>query len=198
VGDVVPRLRRRRQGAGPSRLGAAVRASHHALLAHGVVVREFREAGRPGRIGITLNLTVADPAGESDEDLAAARRLDGYQNRWFLDPLFRGEYPSDIVELYERQVGPFDALHEGDLETIAQPIDFLGVNFYRPNRVAAAVDGVLGVREVERGGERTSMGWVIVPEALTELLLRVARDYGDIPPADHRERRRLRRPGRRR
>ena len=159
---------------------AAIRASHHALLAHGVVVREFREAGRPGRIGITLNLTVADPAGESDEDLAAARRLDGYQNRWFLDPLFRGEYPSDMVELYERQVGPFDALREGDLESIAQPIDFLGVNFYRPNRVAAG-DGVLGVREVERDGEHTSMGWVIVPEALTDLLLRVARDYGDIP-----------------
>jgi beta-glucosidase len=159
---------------------AAIRASHHALLAHGVVVREFREAGRPGRIGITLNLTVADPAGESDEDLAAARRLDGYQNRWFLDPLFRGEYPRDMVELYERQVGPFDAMREGDLETIAQPIDFLGVNFYRPNRVAAG-NGVLGVREVERDGEHTSMGWVIVPEALTELLLRVARDYGDMP-----------------
>jgi beta-glucosidase len=161
--------------------GAAVRASHHALLAHGVVVREFREAGRPGRIGITLNLTVADPAGESDEDRAAARRLDGYQNRWFLDPLFRGEYPADMVELYERQVGPFEALLEGDLETIAQPIDFLGVNFYRPNRVAAAGDGVLGLREVERAGEHTSMGWVIVPEALTELLLRIARDYGDVP-----------------
>jgi beta-glucosidase len=160
---------------------AAIRASHHALLAHGVVVREFREAGRPGRIGITLNLTVVDPAGKSDEDIAASQRLDGYQNRWFLDPLFRGEYPSDMVELYEREVGPFDALHEGDLETIAQPIDFLGVNFYRPNRVAAAVDGVLGLREVERDGEHTSMGWVIVPEALTELLLRVARDYGEVP-----------------
>jgi len=159
---------------------AAIRASHHALLAHGVVVREFREAGRPGRIGITLNLTVSEPAGESDEDAAAAQRLDGYQNRWFLDPLFRGEYPGDMVELYERQVGPFDALRGGDLETIAQPIDFLGVNFYRPNRVAAG-DGVLGVREVERVGEHTAMGWVIAPEALTELLLRVARDYGDVP-----------------
>jgi beta-glucosidase len=160
--------------------GAAIHASHHALLAHGVVVREFREAGRQGRIGITLNLTVADPAGESEEDLAAARRLDGYQNRWFLDPLFRGEYPSDMVELYERQVGPFDALREGDLEAIAQPIDFLGVNFYHPNRVAAA-DGVLGLREVDRDGEHTAMGWVIVPDALTELLLRVARDYGQVP-----------------
>jgi beta-glucosidase len=160
---------------------AAIRASHHALLAHGVVVREFRDAGRTGRIGITLNLTLAEPAGESDEDLAAASRFDGYQNRWFLDPLFRGSYPSDMVRLYEQQVGPFDALQDGDLETIAQPIDFLGVNFYTPNLVAAGDSPVLGVREVERDAEQTAMGWVIVPEALTELLLRVARDYGSIP-----------------
>jgi beta-glucosidase len=161
--------------------GAAILASHHALLAHGVVVREFREAGRTGRIGITLNLTHVEPAGESDEDVAAARRFDGYQNRWFLDPLFRGVYPSDMVTLYEQQVGPFDAIQAGDLETIAQPIDFLGVNFYRPNLVAAGDSAVLGVREVDRDGEQTGMGWVIVPEALTELLLRVARDYGSIP-----------------
>jgi beta-glucosidase len=160
---------------------AAIRASHHALLAHGVVVREFCEAGRTGRIGITLNLTDVEPAGESDEDAAAARRFDGYQNRWFLDPLFRGEYPSDMVALYEEKVGPFDAIQDGDLETIAQPIDFLGVNFYRPNLIAAGDSPVLGVREVEHDAERTDMGWVIVPEALTELLLRVARDYGGIP-----------------
>ena len=87
-----------------------------------------------------------------------------------------------MLELYEQRVGPFDALHDGDLETIAQPIDFLGVNFYRPNLVAADdAGGVLGLREVEREGEQTAMGWVIVPEALTELLLRLARDYGDLP-----------------
>jgi len=160
---------------------AAIRASHHALLAHGVVVREFREAGRTGRIGITLNLTDVEPAGESDEDVAAARRFDGYQNRWFLDPLFRGEYPSDMVTLYEEKVRPFDAIQDGDLETIAQPIDFLGVNFYRPNLIAAGDSPVLGVREVEHDAERTDMGWVIVPEALTELLLRLSRDYGSIP-----------------
>jgi beta-glucosidase len=160
---------------------AAIRASHHALLAHGVVVREFREAGRTGRIGITLNPTVVEPAGESDEDVAAARRFDGYQNRWFLDPLFRGAYPSDMVTLYEQQVGPLDAIQDGDLETIAQPIDFLGVNFYQPNLVAAGDSPVLGVREVERGAEQTDMGWEIVPEALTELLLRIARDYGSVP-----------------
>jgi beta-glucosidase len=160
---------------------AAVRASHHALLAHGVVVREFRAAGRDGRIGITLDLTVARPAGPSEADAAAALRLDGHHNRWFLDPLLRGSYPADMLELYERETGPLEAIREGDLETIAQPLDFLGVNFYRPNLVAADGSPVLGLREVEQDAELTAMGWPVVPQALTELLLRLKRDYGDLP-----------------
>jgi beta-glucosidase len=160
---------------------AGLRAAHHALLAHGVVVREFREAGRDGRIGITLNLTVANPAGPSEADAAAARRLDGNHNRWFLDAVLRGSYPADMVELYEQEVGPLDAIRDGDLETIAQPLDFLGVNFYRPNLVAAGDSPVLGLSEVEQDAERTAMDWPVVPEALTELLLRLKRDYGDFP-----------------
>ncbi|HJQ49707.1 MAG TPA: GH1 family beta-glucosidase [Gaiellaceae bacterium] len=160
---------------------AAVRASHHALLAHGVVVREFREAGRDGQIGITLDLTVARPAGPSEADAAAALRFDGYHNRWFLDPLLRGAYPADMLELYEQRAGPLDMIQAGDLETMAQPLDFLGVNFYRPNLLAAGDSPVLGVREVEQDAERTAMGWPVVPEALTELLLRLKRDYGDLP-----------------
>jgi beta-glucosidase len=160
---------------------AAVRASHHALLGHGVVVREFREAGRAGRIGITLDLTVARPASPSEQDAAAARRLEGNHNRWFLDALLRGAYPADMLELYEQTLGPLDAIRDGDLETIAQPLDFLGVNFYRPNLVAAGDSAVLGVREVEQDAERTAMDWPVVPEALTELLLRLKREYGDLP-----------------
>ena len=159
----------------------AIRAAHHSLLAHGVVVRAFRDAGRPGRIGITLDLTVAMPASDSDEDRAAASRLDGHHNRWFLDAVLRGVYPDDLVELYEQRVGPLDVIHDGDLETIAQPIDFLGVNFYRPNLVAATDESVLLLEEVPQDRERTAMGWPIVPEALTELLLRIKRDYGDRP-----------------
>jgi beta-glucosidase len=159
----------------------AIRAAHHALLAHGVVVREFRAAGRSGRIGITLDLTVAKPASGSAEDHDAASRLDGHHNRWFLDAVLRGVYPSDIVDLYEQRVGPLDVVKDGDLETIAQPIDFLGVNFYRPNLVTATDDSVLLLREVPQDREQTAMGWPIVPEALTELLLRVKRDYGDRP-----------------
>jgi beta-glucosidase len=160
---------------------AGVRASHHLLLSHGVVVRRFRESGLAGRIGITLDLTVAQPASSSPEDEDAARRLDGYHNRWFLDPLLRGVYPQDMVELYEAYAGPFDALRDGDLEAIAQPLDFLGVNFYRPHLVAAGGEPPLDVHELDPGRERTAMDWPVVPDALTELLLRLKRDYGDLP-----------------
>jgi beta-glucosidase len=159
----------------------ALRASHHVLLSHGRVVRAFRESGAQGRIGITLNLTVARPGRDRDDDRAAAERLDGHFNRWFLDPLFRGAYPADMLELYERRFGPFDAVQEGDLEAIAQPLDFLGVNFYRPNMVLAQDDGsVLGIRDVPLDGDTTAMGWPVVPEALTELLIGLKRHYGDL------------------
>jgi beta-glucosidase len=145
-------------------------------------VRAFRETGAGGRIGITLDLTVVRPAHDDEDDRAAAARLDGHHNRWFLDPIFRGSYPADLLELYERRFGPLDAIRPGDLETIAQPIDYLGVNFYRPNVVTAAADGsLLGLRDVPLDGDTTAMGWPVVPEALTELLVGLKRDYGDVP-----------------
>jgi beta-glucosidase len=161
---------------------AALRAAHHSLLGHGSAVRAFRAQGHPGRIGITLDLTVARSASASTDDAAAARRLDGHHNRWFLDPVLRGSYPPDLLEVYESRFGPLHAIREGDLELIAQPLDFLGVNFYRPNLVEAVDgDGVLGLREVDQDAARTAMGWPIVPAALTELLLRIRSEYGDLP-----------------
>ena len=158
----------------------ALRAAHHALLSHGLAVKAFRERG-DGRIGITLDLTAVQPATSSAADRAAAERLDGHHNRWFLDAVFRGSYPADMLAWYEERCGPFDAAQDGDLELIAQPLDFLGVNFYRPNVAAAAKDGVLALRDVDLDAEHTAMGWPVVPEALTELLVRIRRDYGDIP-----------------
>jgi beta-glucosidase len=160
----------------------ALRAAHHSLLAHGAAVRALRERGGDDRIGITLDLTVANPASDSPEDEAAALRLDGHHNRWFLDPIFRGAYPADMLELYEQRFGPLDAIQDGDLELISEPIDFLGINFYRPNIVAANDDGsVLAIRDVDPDVEHTAMGWAVVPSALTELLLRLERDYGGVP-----------------
>ena len=96
--------------------------------------------------------------------------------------MLRGSYPADMVELYERAFGPLDAVQDGDLELIAQPLDFLGVNFYRPNCVAAATTARCSASaSVELDAEHTAMGWPVVPAALTELLVRIKRDYGDLP-----------------
>jgi beta-glucosidase len=160
----------------------ALRAAHHVLLSHGAVVRRFRESRYDGRIGITLDLTVVEPGTPSEEDAAAARRLDGHHNRWFLDPVLRGAYPADMIDLYESRFGPLDAIQAGDLELIAQPLDFLGVNFYRPHVVVAGTDDpVLEVADLELDAERTAMGWPVVPSSLTDLLVRLKRDYGDVP-----------------
>jgi beta-glucosidase len=160
---------------------AALRAAHHSLLAHGEAVRAFREGGHEGQIGITLDLTVAIPATDTDADREAADRLDGHHNRWFLDPLFRASYPENMVAFYERRFGPLDMIRPGDLETISQPLDFLGVNFYRPNWASAVDDGVLNVADLPPDLEQTSMGWPIAPGYLTDLLVRLRRDYGEIP-----------------
>jgi beta-glucosidase len=154
---------------------AALAAGHHALLSHGRAVEAFR-AGHQGRIGITLDLTHV--TGEPE----AARRLDGHRNRWFLDPVLRGGYPADLVDHYEDRFGPLDFVHNGDLEEIAAPVDFLGVNFYQPAEVKLNGDnGLLGVEEVPFEGQRTAMGWSVEPGSLTDLLVRLKRDYGDVP-----------------
>ena len=160
-----------------ARWDAGVRAAHHLLLSHGWVVDAYRRGGGDGRIGITLDLT------QTTGDTAAAQRLDGCRNRWFLDPLLRGSYPSDMVNLYAPHVPDFDELvQDGDLATIAAPLDFLGVNYYHPTRVYdSADDSVLGY--VERPEPPlTAMGWEVQPAALTTLLTRIKRDYPDVPP----------------
>ena len=86
-----------------------------------------------GQAGIALNLAPCQPAGDTNADLEAADRIDGFVNRWFLDALYRGQYPEDMVRLYG------DAMPEiapGDMELISQPTDFLGVNYYTRSVVA--------------------------------------------------------------
>jgi beta-glucosidase len=154
---------------------SALAASHHLLLSHGRALSLFREAGRLGRIGITLDLTQV--YGEAE----AARRMDGHRNRWFLDPLLRGGYPPDMVDLYEARIGPLDFVERGDVADIAVPIDFLGVNFYQPALVRGGDDGPVGVTVVPPEGRQTAMGWRVAPDSLTALLVRLKRDYGDVP-----------------
>jgi beta-glucosidase len=152
----------------------ALRASHHLLLSHGWAVQALR--GR-GRVGITLNL-----APVRSDDPAAAARMDGYLNRWFLDPLFHGRYPADMAEHYERRYGPLDLVRDGDLAVISERIDFLGVNYYFPQRVRPEPSRQpLEIASVAPPPPTTAMGWEVDPDGLHELLVRVRRDYGDVP-----------------
>jgi beta-glucosidase len=178
-------------------------ASHHLLLAHGETVRELRSRDAGLNLGVTLNLTVAEPADPSKpEDLDAARRIDGQFNRWFLDPVFGRGYPQDIVDDIRRAhpvaAGAFDqAVREGDLAVIAQPLDALGVNYYHGEFVGgtppiappaagdAPTDRVTGspwpvgdgIHWHERGLPRTAMHWEVQPEGLTTLLAHVWDEY---------------------
>src|SRR5690606_20825271 len=129
----------------------------------------YRALALPGKIGITLDLQVATPDGDSDEDVEAARLADGYTNRWFLDPVFGRGYPSDVAELFKRHDAELDVVQPGDLDTIAAPTDFLGMNYYM-RRLFSRSDEGLGWRErlAREGEETTEMGWAIHPEALGE------------------------------
>jgi beta-glucosidase len=152
----------------------ALATAHHLLLSHGRAVEILRERSPQAEVGITLNLDFVYAVGDEEEDIAAARWVDGLHNRWFLDPIFRGAYPEDMFEAW-RDLLP--AIEDGDLETIAQPIDFLGINNYTSPLVGADNDGNRS-RIVRRADvDRTDMGWEVVPGGLRDLLLRVTRDY---------------------
>ena len=100
------------------------------MLGHGLVTTELRRRQPDSSLGITLNLTPVAPADPADPaDVDAARRIDGFQNRVFLDPLLRGSYPEDLLA-DTAHLGWQDAVHDGDLATIAAPIDVLGINYY--------------------------------------------------------------------
>ncbi|AEM77729.1 GH1 family beta-glucosidase [Thermoanaerobacter wiegelii] len=160
----------------------ALIAAHHILLSHGEAVKAFREMNIKGsKIGITLNLTPVYPASEKEEDKLAAQYADGFSNRWFLDPIFKGNYPEDMMELYSKIIGEFDFIKEGDLETISVPIDFLGVNYYTRGIVKYDEESMLKAENVPGPGKRTEMGWEISPESLYDLLKRLDREYTKLP-----------------
>jgi beta-glucosidase len=150
----------------------AVAVAHHLLLSHGWAVEAIRRAAPEARVGITLNLAHMYPATDTPEDEAAAYRRDGEDNRWFLDPLFRGSYPADLLERNEL-VAPL--VRDGDLEAASAPLDFLGINNYSRFIVAAGADGPRTVGNPD--AQHTDMGWEVYPDGLHDVLVRVARDY---------------------
>ncbi|MDI3291937.1 GH1 family beta-glucosidase [Polyangium sp. 15x6] len=165
---------------------AALSVSHHLLLSHGLAVPVLRKNSPGAEVGITLNLAPTVPASRSAADLDAARHHDGYFNRWFLDPLFGRHYPADMVADYIKagHLPPegFTDVRPGDLEIIATPCDFLGVNYY--NRTVMRSDKVPEEQNLPRTEhlapreEWTEMGWEVYPDGLRQILTRVHLEYG--------------------
>jgi beta-glucosidase len=165
-----------RHAPGHTDLGEALAAAHHLLLAHGQGLKVIRENCPEAQVGIALNLTPQQPASPSQADRIESTWVDGQINRWFLDPLVGRGYPQDIVEGFGK---PMDFVRLGDMAAIAEPIDFLGVNYYTRSiaRSSAVSEDDNEPRTITRGGELTEMGWEVYPEGLFNLLGRLHFDY---------------------
>ncbi|MDB1089058.1 GH1 family beta-glucosidase [Streptomyces sp. ACA25] len=178
---------------------SALRAAHHLNLGHGLAVQALRDRlPSTAAVSVTLNLHHVRPLTDSPEDVDAARRIDGVANRVFTGPMLRGAYPADVLE-DTAHLTDWSFVHDGDVATIHQPLDFLGVNYYSPTLVSAT-DGTASHGSDGHGasehspwtgadkvafhltpGTTTAMGWAVDPSGLRDLLLRLKSDFPEIP-----------------
>ena len=178
---------------------SALSAVHHLLLAHGLAVGELRSAlPAEAKTSITLNLHVVRPETDSPADVNAARQIDGLANRVWLDPIFKGSYPADVLD-DTKDITDWSFVQPGDLEIISRPIDLLGVNYYTPTLVSAwsgegerakadghksggeTWPGASMVQFLPQAGQHTEMDWVVDPTGLYDLLMRLHRELPDLP-----------------
>jgi beta-galactosidase len=168
----------------------AMYAAHHLLLGHGLAIQAMRE-GPAATLGITLNLSSVRATTDSEPDQEAARRMDGLANRLFLDPLLLGRYPDDV--LANAGVTEWFEQRAEDLEVIATPIDFIGVNYYTRQTVAGPIDGVFhpptimspegsqDIRVIDTGAPRTQMDWEVHPDGLIDVVQLVSDRASELP-----------------
>lgn len=158
---------------------SALAAAHHLLLSHGLAVQAMRAgSAQPLQIGIALNLNPVYPISDTEPNRLAASRYDGFLNRMTLEPLFRRKYPEDIYSLLGFLFPP---VHDGDMDVIAQPIDFLGVNYYSRGIVEHNPNiPVLEFAEVHPPDSSYSQMWEIYPPGIYDLLTRIQREYAPV------------------
>ncbi|MDE1928806.1 MAG: beta-glucosidase [Burkholderiales bacterium] len=154
-------------------------ASHHLMRSHGKAVQAYRALGAH-EIGLVVNIEPKYPASQQPADLAAARRAEAYMNRQYLDPVFKGDYPAELREIFGEA---WPEWPRADFELIGQKIDFLGINYYTRN-VVRHDEGQWPLKAApvrQKSATYTETGWEVYPQGLTDTLLWVKRQYGDIP-----------------
>ncbi|MCA9900047.1 MAG: beta-glucosidase [Anaerolineales bacterium] len=161
---------------------AALAAAHHVLLSHGTAVPAIRANAPQAEVGIAPNYEPAYPLTRSPEDIEAARIWDGYYIRWFNDPLFGRHYPADMVAYYQEKgylPHGLNFVQPGDMETIAVPVDFIGINNYTRQIMSGKVslDQFQTAASPNPNATYTEMNWEVYPDGLYDLLNRLHFDY---------------------
>ncbi len=167
-----------------------MRVAHNQLLAHGLATQRLRAVVPDAAIGISLNLAPVYPQDNHDKDRQAADMADQFLNRFYLDPLLKGQYPEP---LWTRLRPLHPRVEPLDMELVSQPLDFLGVNYYsrafvqhawyvpflnaRPARIRQPMEATHGDSGVQYG----HAGWEVYPAGLFELLFRLKQEYDNIP-----------------
>lgn len=157
---------------------AGLRAAHHLLLAHAAVVEAYRASGLKGEIGITVNIGPIQAADDDPVTVEVVRHLNAYNNRFFLDPLFKGEYPKELPERFGKA---WPAIPAKDLERIRQPVDFVGVNYYTRSLIGRDPGSPHGIKWLRTDAPYTDMNWEVYPQGLYEILKWVHDTYGPVP-----------------
>ena len=153
-------------------------AAHHILLAHGLGMQVLRKNVPNSEAGIVLNFTPCYSATQKVEDVLATRKADEYINQWYMQPVMEGSYPEVLFDIDEADRPPIE---DGDMETICQPLDFLGVNFYTRLHYSAPKERDALYFEHPHQGPLTDIGWEIYPKALYDLLTSLNERY-TLPP----------------
>ncbi|MEK1891032.1 MAG: GH1 family beta-glucosidase [Phyllobacterium sp.] len=152
-----------------------VSASHHALLGHGLAVPAIRAEIADASVGIVFDLNVVEAASSDPADVAAARRFDGAQNRWFLDAVFKGRYPDDMLALYGKLLPD---IRPQDNAIIAAPVDYLGVNIYRRSVIAEGTElAPLNFQRIQPEGSYSAVNYEIWPRCIYDILHYVSDNY---------------------
>jgi beta-glucosidase len=164
----------------------ALRVAHHLMLSHGMATKAIREEVPNAEVGIALIHCPVHSATDSEADKNAARWFDGFFNRWYLDPIYKGIYPEDAiadrVEAGHLKSPELPFVEDGDMDIISTPLDFLGFNYYNRAVMKAGKDNKPVSVSTQPPEELTDMGWEVYPEGLYDGLKRVHQEYkpGDI------------------
>jgi len=158
---------------------ATANAMHNVLRAHGEAMDRARSHGQEN-LGIVLNFEAVEAASQSAEDLTATERYEAIMNRMFIEPLTTGTYPAPLMEAFEPHL---PESWQDDMAAISAPLDWLGVNYYTRQKVAAAPETDWPhLKFIKTDTAKTQMGWDIYPSGLHDILLWLKNSFtGDLP-----------------